>query len=201
MPRRLIGSAVNGVVSVHLVRSHRSAVFERRSALYARLDRLLFGQTRFFAAAALVNAVFARFFGILPAIRAPSSFQFLNMVGTALESDNLAYARSISRSLSGGVRDYDLVCAEQSRLQCYVHMYRAQDPQQWKGIRSELNSLLNNRYQASFLSRCSFGTRELVGALGEVRKRLGRQLDFQVEAHRISIGLKLIEHIRCEERS
>jgi hypothetical protein len=170
--------------------------FERRSALYSRLDWQLCDHTRFFAAAALINTVFAMLFDVWSAIRPARSFHFLTEVGAALETDNLRFAREIARHAPGDSLDYALVCAEQARLQRYVRAHQAQHPRQWEAIRTELNGLLNDRYVTAFFSRWGKGSGRLYRALHEVRESLGTRLDFATESHRIRIGLRLIEHIR-----
>jgi hypothetical protein len=182
------------------VRASRSTEFERRSVLYSRLDSQLCDHTRFFGAAALINAVFATLFEVGSAIRPPRSFNFLNEVGAALETDNLSYAREITRHRAGDTLDYALVCAEQARLQRYVRAHQAQRPRQWESIRRELNGLLNDRYVVALFSRWGRGSAQLYRVLHEVRGSLGTTLDFGTESHRIGIGLRLIEHIR-QERS
>jgi len=172
------------------------AEFARRSVLYTRCDARLCGRTRFFAAAALVNAVLAQHFGMLPAIRAPRSLGFLSAVGTALEPDNLILAREISRRATGCILDQALVQAEQGRLQRYVRVHQRGHPQEWESIRSELNGLLNGRY--AFLSHWCKGASRLSSVLREVRGEVRKELDFADETHRIRIGLGLIEQIRRE---
>ena len=174
----------------------RSAEFERRSVLYARFDAQLGDHTRFFAAAALINAVFAKLF-VWPGTRSARSFYFLNEVGAALEIDNLAYARKIHRRQQDEALDHALVCAEQGRLQGYVSAQQARRPQQWETIRSELNGLLNDRFAASLFSRWCESSRRLSQVLREVRGPSRLQLDFANESHRILIGLKLIENVRA----
>jgi hypothetical protein len=174
------------------------AAFARRAALYTHCDSRLRDHTRFFAAAATINAVLARHFEILPAVRAPRSFNFLSEVGAALEIDNLFYARQISLRPPADTLDAALVRAEQGRLQEYVRAHQEQRPQKWQAIRSELNTLLNNRYAASFFSRWCEGSGRLFRVLRKVQEKVRAELDFADESHRISIGLELIEHIRCD---
>jgi hypothetical protein len=179
----------------------RAAQFQRRSVLYSRLDARLFDRTRFFAAAALINSVFAELFQVFPVIRSPRSFTFVNEVGAALEVANLHYASEISRRTPGRpALDHALVRAEQRLLQSYVQLHQAQRPQQWESIRSELNALLNDRYAASLISRWCKASGPFTQVLREVRARLGTALDFASESHRIQIGLTLIEHIRRPSR-
>jgi hypothetical protein len=175
-----------------------SAEFARRSALYSRCDERLCEHTRFFAAAAMINAVLAKNFEVLPAVRVPHSFNFLSEVGAALEIDNLTYARQISSPPLRDTVDYTLVRAEQGRLQEFVRAHQEKRPQEWEAIRSELNGLLNHRYAASVFSRWCEGSDSLFSALREVRRQLCRELDFAEESHRIRIGLELIEQIRRE---
>jgi hypothetical protein len=183
------------------VRWHRSAEFERRSALYARLDGELYGHTRFFAAAALVNAVLAKWFELMPMVRFPHSIDFLDKAGAALETDNLAFARQIRRHIPGSPLDHALVCAEQARLQRFVLAHQARQPQRWESVRGEINELLNERYAAAFFFRwCTDGGR-FTRVLREVREHIGMELNFATESHRIRIGVSLIEHIRREAPS
>jgi hypothetical protein len=180
------------------MRAHGTAEFERRSALYARYDAQLREHTRFFGAAAVVNSVLARLFAALPSIRTARCLGFLSEVGAALETDNLMYAREISRIKSGNALDHALVCAEQARLQGYVCAHQAQRPRQWESTRSELNGLLNDQFAASIFARWCEGNRGFARVLMEVRRHLGTKLDFATESHRIRIGMKLIEYVRRE---
>jgi hypothetical protein len=168
--------------------------FERRSALYARLDAQLRDRTRFFGAAALINAVLAELFDVFPLIRALRSFAFMSELGAALEIANLQYAHEINcAALPRCALDHTLVCAEQRRVQSFVQAHQTRGMRQWEAIRSELNGLLNDRYAVSLGSRYCL---RLSRAAREVRGYFGTKLDFAAEPHRIGIGLKLIEHIR-----
>jgi hypothetical protein len=164
--------------------------------LYTCCDGRTRGHTRFFAAAALVNAALAQHFGLFAAIRAPLSLGFLSAVGTALEIDNLRYAQAISRRHTVSMLDSTLVHAEQGRVQRYVCMHQRRRPQEWESIRTELNDLLNGRYAGSFLWRWCRGVSSLSGVLLEVRRDLRGELDFANQTHRIRIGLGLIAQIR-----
>jgi hypothetical protein len=180
------------------IRGHRATEFDRRSALYTRLDGQLYAHTRFFAAAALVNAVLARRFKMLFAIRSSPGFDFLNDVGAALESDNLAHAGEITRYTPGAHADHALVRAEQARLQSHVLARQVQQPRHWESVRRELNGLLNQRHAISLFSRWCAAGAQVSQVLQTVRGHLGKTLDFAIEAHRVCIGLALIEHIRRE---
>jgi hypothetical protein len=175
-----------------------SAEFARRSALYTRCDARLCAHTRFFAAAATVNAALAKHFNILPAVRAPRSFNFLSDVGAALEVDNLVYARQIGNRALSATLDYALVRAEQKRLQEYIYAHQRRAPHEWEAIHRELNGLLNDRYATPFLARWCEGADRLFRVLREVRRHVRAKLDFADESHRIHIGLHLIDLIRRE---
>jgi len=180
------------------MRGNRSAEFERRSALYDRLDRQLCDCTRFFAAAALINREFARLFAVLPAVTSRCSFAFLSEAGAALEIENLGFVRQIRGGTFDGSLDHALVCAEQARLQWHVDAHQAHRPRHWEFVRDELNGLMNGWY-ASLISRwCNAGG--ISEALRQVRNNLGMRLDFATESHRVDIGLKVIEHIRREHQ-
>jgi hypothetical protein len=171
--------------------------FQRRSAIYTRIDAQLSDRTRFFAAAAVINAVLANLFDVISVICLPRSFTFLSEAGLALESANLQYAAECGRGKpSACTLDYALVCAEQRLLQCYLQAYQVRRPLQWGYVRRELNGLLNDRYAASLLSLLCKGSAGFSRVLREVRADLGTALDVAIESHRIRIGLKLIEHIR-----
>jgi hypothetical protein len=176
----------------------RSAEFGRRSALYGRLDAQLRDCTRFFAAAALINAVLARLFELLPLSHGRQSFHFLSEVGAALEVDNLDLARRLPQHRVGGGWDRTLVCAEQGQLQQFVLAHQRARPEQWRAVRRELNGLLNERHAAAFFPAWCDGSGRILRVLREVRDQLGTKLDFAAQSHRIHIGLALIDCIRRE---
>jgi hypothetical protein len=181
------------------MRGDPSAEFERRSASYAGLDAQFRDRTRFFAAAALINTVLARLFGVLlPTASARHSLYFLEEVGASLETENIAYAREMVNRESGGALDHALVCAEQGKLQNHVWVHRVQRPRQWEVIRTQLNGLLNDRLVVS-VSRWCHASDKVAQALWQARDQIGRTLDFETEAHRVRIGVTLIGHIRRGE--
>jgi hypothetical protein len=177
-------------------RAYRTGDFDRRSRLYTRCDIQLREYTRFFAAAAAVNSVLARYFAVLPVIRSPRTFIFLNEVGTALESRNLIYARQIGSGVSGTALDHALVRNEQALLQRYVYAQKTHASQQWESTRRELNQMLNGRYATMFFCPWCEGSERLSRVLRDVRRHFGTELDFASESHRVWIGRRLIEDIR-----
>jgi hypothetical protein len=183
------------------VRVHRSTDFQRRAALYSRLDGKLCDHTRFFAAAALVNRILAVLFEALPFFRFPRSFEFLSLVGAELETQNLAYAREIWQGMRCSALDQTLVCAEQARLQRYVNRNEARRPRQWEEIRRELNGMLNERYASRLFCGWGYAGARVYRVLYEVRRHVGTTLYFGMETHRVRIGLGLIDQIRRENDS
>jgi hypothetical protein len=163
--------------------------------LYANYDAQLSAYTRFFAAAAAVNALLAKLYLV---IRSPCSFAFLTEVGAVLETHNRALVRAISGSACGRDLDEALVCAEQEHLQAFVTSQQARRPQQWAAARSEINGFLNERCAVLFFCRCWARSGSFSQVLRAVRDHLGGDIDFAMESHRISVGLKLIECIRGE---
>ncbi len=175
---------------------NRALPFERRCALYIELDETLSSHTRFFAAAALTNALLSRLFSLLP-IRTPRSYHFLNELGAMLEAANVSYAAKISRGLArGAVLDDVLVREEQSLVRVHVEAHRARGANHWHQIRRYLNGLLNRLGCASVLSRWLICHRHYCAVLTMIRNDMGIPLDFADESHRVRIGLGLIHHIR-----
>jgi hypothetical protein len=175
----------------------RSQVFEQRRRIYSQLDAQLYSRTRFFAAAALTNAVLAQLFRFLPRRSLSSVYRLLNEGGAVLEAANVQFAHDLPRR-SGSDRELDrfLVCSEQRRLQTFLDARVDNADCHWLSIRGELNRLLNGQHCASPGSRWLAQSREYGGILHNVRTRLGMPLDFAAESHRVHIGCGLIGHIR-----
>ena len=167
--------------------------------LYAGLDAKFAHWTRFYAAASLVNGTFARWVRAASAVGMPRCIAFLQEAGSVLESLNLSYARKIGFSQSGQSLDHALVRAEQRELQHQVRLREVSIPGEWASIRGELNVLLNAPYLPR-LSRWCLDAGTLGWILRHARQQAGRELDFATEAHRVSVGLMLVDHIRHERR-
>jgi hypothetical protein len=174
---------------------HGSIQFDRRSALYALLDRELFSRTRFFAAAALTNAVLAQFFRFAPRSRARPIYHVLNNIGSMLEAANVQFARNVRCQLATGERlDHYLVTCEQRLVQGYLDAHDSPNE-----VRGELNGLLNESHVASLFSRWLMGCHHYHCILRKIRREMRAPLDFANEVHRVRIGLALIHQIRCQE--
>jgi hypothetical protein len=170
--------------------------FERRRILYAHLDRDLHSKTRFFAAAELVNEVFANLFGWLPAEVFATSFAFLNELGASLESINLRHAGAIRHGrLTGHSLDHSLVRLEQREVQLRWHRWSTRSGDVW-GLQRELNGILNDRHPVALLAPFMPGGRVWSFVIAAVRRGLGVDLDFADESHRVQIGCALIRQLR-----
>jgi hypothetical protein len=191
---------VNALASADLRRHDlpRQAGFARRAALYARFDEQLREQTRFFAAAALINGVFAQLCEVWPTFHSARSLRFLEEAGAGLEDCNRGLARAIVARGMAGRLDHALVHAEQRCLQRHVQAQEARSPRDWEAIRRELNGLLNHRHPATVFSRWFIASRGLSQVLREIRESSRSQLDFGNQSHRVLIGMKLIEHVRAK---
>ena len=97
--------------------------------------------------------------------------------------------------------DYDLVCREQRLLQTFLDGYRARSDGHWEPIHRELNKLLNQHFVGSLASRLFACSDQYCRVLSQLRRELGVALDFAEQAHRVRIGLALIQHIRQDQMS
>lgn len=173
--------------------------FERRRRLYAHLDRDLRSKTRFFAAAGLINDVFANLFRWLPADGSAKSFAFLSELGTSLESVNMRHAGAIREGrLAGCSLDHSLVCLEQAEVQLHWHLWSTRSGDAWRTIREELNRLLNDHHPVSLLAPLLPCSRLLTTVVAAVRRGVGADLDFANGSHRIQIGCALIRQLRSD---
>jgi hypothetical protein len=171
--------------------------FERRRNLYAGLDRDLRCRTRFFAAAEFVNAVLAGLFRWLPVDLSAGSIVFLSELGASLELVNMRYASAVRAGrLAGLSLDHSLVCLEQQEVQLRWRLWSTRSGNAWRGVRQELNGLLNGHLPVSFLAPFLACGRQLTTVTTAVRQDLG--VDFANESHRVQIGCALIRHLRSD---
>lgn len=172
-----------------------SSEFARRHGLYSALDRDLHATTRFFAAAALTNRIFASVFESGPSWASAGTHDFLNSLGAELECANRRFAADIRRE--GAVdRNLDtrLVTREQRIAQAYLEACRIR-MSTWPRIGRELNELLNGTHIASRVAPLLPHCRRYRAVLGEARLRTGVVLNFAEESHRVTIGCLLIRHL------
>ena len=175
----------------------RGRPFSRRQTLYEALDHELATYTRFFAAAALTNSVFAQLFTSLPRGSLLHAYQFLSDAGLELETANLHYAHEISRTknLSGPGLDLYLVRREQRLMQKLLNERGVRTDAASTRLTRELDSLLN-RQVVAVISRVFACSRQYSRVLRAIRRELGLALTFADESHRVLIGLGIIRHIR-----
>ena len=176
----------------------RSQVFAQRHQIYSQLDAKLAARTRFFAAAALTNAVLAELFRFLPGNALNDAYHLLSDAGGLLEAANVRFAHELEID-AGRERELDrsLVCREQGLLQSFLNT-RMAGTCQWWSTRAELNRLLNAQHYASVGALLLAQCRRYGEVLRGVRARLAVPLDFALESHRIQIGVGIIRHIRLE---
>lgn len=170
--------------------------FSRRHEIYHALDRDFSGRTRFFAAAAITNQIFATLFRAAPNLVTGETGNFLSNLGAQLEVANMRFAEEIRRTTGGGSSlDRYLVFSEQRLVQDYVGVATSR-PAAWARIGSELNRLLNGTHPASLAAALVSRTRHYRSVLTEARRQMGVDLDFADEEHRVTIGCALIRHVR-----
>ncbi len=177
----------------------RARPFVQRQMLYARLDAEVETCTRFFAAAALTNAVFAQLFSVVPRRSLSRAHRFLREAGAVLESANLQFVSDIRQIPRGSALDQYLVSREQSLIQRLLEEGKTQAHGYDRRLCRELNGLLNGHPVAVLLSRLFTCSRRYHGILEKTRRELGLALNFANESHRIHIGLGLIRHIREDD--
>ncbi len=154
----------------------------------------MYAATRFFAAAALVNEVFAKLFRRVPMGVSQRSIAFLSELASSLEPVNLHYARRIrDGGLSGPWLDRALVRLEQQHVQRWGQRWAARSAVGWPGVRRELNGLLNAYHPVALFAPCLPCGRQLLSVLTAVRQDLGVDLDFADGSHRIRVGYALVE--------
>ena len=101
--------------------------FTRRHLFYCLLDRHLHAQTRFFAAAAWTNRIFALLFESGPSWVSVATRDFLDQLGVQLEAANRRFAMAISLSATACADlDTRLVAQEQCTAQVHLEAARAE---------------------------------------------------------------------------
>jgi hypothetical protein len=173
----------------------RGCPFVGRQRLYARLDAEFAADTRFFAAAALINSVLARVLFWAPRGPLRHALLFLREAGAVLESANLQFAREIRGSPGVPALDLYLVTREQKLMQTLLEAEVRRGIQGTALIR-EVNGLLNGDSMAGMISRLINFSRPFTTILATIRRETALVLDFSDETHRVQVGLGIIRHIR-----
>ncbi len=167
----------------------RQGVFTRRASLYQEVDLLLRSQTRFFAAAALTNSVLALLFRCVPQHSLQDAYVLLCEAGAVLESANLRWAQELTQAVPD-VSELDqlLIRREQHLLQVFCSREAA---------RTDLNCLLNGRHWAVLGAPWLGPSRRFGRILLKVRRGLGGGFDFNLEPHRVQLGLEIVRDMRA----
>jgi hypothetical protein len=176
--------------------------YRRRAVLYAKLDRQLCGNTRFFGAASATNAVLSHL--LAPHRRwaiSSRSLRFLADVGAVLEIMNMDCASRIAR---GDCRmaelDRTMVEVEQGAVQASINDLHSRDPVSLSKMLRELDDVLNGASLCSLFGRMFEPAASYIGVLRQVRRNLGRSIMFVRQGDRESIGRALIQHIRGSDQ-
>jgi hypothetical protein len=172
--------------------------FTARVGLYSRLDQKLSARTRFFGAAALINAVLAEWCSMpyLGQWTSGAAVLLLSRAGAHLEHLNVMMAAQLESRERDGDLDHCLVATEQTELQRLLQSHAlTQRPRYLCAVR-QINQLLS--WAAA--GRVPLRHRPSVELFGAVVSRLqhdlGRPVDFAMLDDRIGIGLALTQTLR-----
>lgn len=176
--------------------------FCQRAAEYGRLDASpqIRGETRFFAAASAVSLALADVDAPRMIIRWSVSKQtatFLENLGEDLEKRNLTAAIAIlTGSLDGPGLDARMVHMEQTEVQAQLDNLQKTNSGEYNTAIKEINGLLN----PGTLGQIGSGVYNSDAAFGmivdQVRKSLGRNIDFSNQADREKLGNTAIDFVR-----
>jgi hypothetical protein len=178
----------------------RWRAFERRAGLYRQIDSRLRSRTRFFAAAALTNAVLAQLFRYVPDRSLENAYRLLNEGGALLEAANLEWVRvPPEHTQVPSELDQILVRGEQRLLQSFLDTAPGTHRGSRIVITEDFNRLLNRRHWALLGAPCLEHSRRFLRVLDSVRIGLGHCFDFTVESHRVELGLGIVGDVRRRE--
>ena len=177
--------------------------FCHRATEYGKIDASakIRAQTRFFAAASAVSQGLANVAPFPSRIYVSGqTATFLEGVGKDLEKMNLKEAAAIaSGSLGGPNLDSRMVHAEQTEVQHQLDDLKSSSPDKYNAAIKEINAALNPKAGTfqNALSNIAPTDKAYNQVLDEVRKELGRDIDFSKQSDREAIGNALIAHIRA----
>jgi RHS repeat-associated protein len=173
--------------------------FCARATEYGKIDAIssVQSQTRFFAAANAVSQALADVATPISGLFVSGqTASFLEGVGQKLETLNQRESSEIQAgSLGGPNLDQRLVHNEQSAVQDQLNGLKQSNPKAYTKTIGEINGSLNG-IATKGLQQLSGTDRAYAGVLAEVRKDLGRNIDFSRQSDREAIGNALIKHIR-----
>ncbi len=182
--------------SVFLLNS--SSPFCRRAGSYGKLDRKLHAKTRFFAAATAVSLYGANTDSPLTAFVVSSTTRdFLSKLGEDLEKVNSGIVESIQDgSLSGEDLDTQIVHMEQTAVQEALDDLKKTNPEEYERLISDANKALNPSEAMRAVAKRFPSDTAFIQILDQLRRDLGRDIDFANQSDREALGNKLIEHVR-----
>jgi hypothetical protein len=166
----------------------RQRVFARRAGLYQQLDLQLRSRTRFFAAAALTNSVLANLFRFMPKRSLQDTYDLLSEAGAVLETANLAWAWDLVQTAAVADEVDQLFVRREQRL---LQAFCCRAP-----VDADLNRLLNGRHWALLGAPWLGPSRRFGRILLNVRTELGDCFDFNLESHRVQLGLGIVLDVR-----
>jgi hypothetical protein len=172
--------------------------FRFRVKLYSEWDKRLAPQTRFFAAAALINTALVDLCMHRAAalLLSRATLDFLSKTGRSLESLNVALAdRLHCREIRADDLDHFMVLTEQNIVERALQAVRATDSAVFSNVVTQLNRLLHLT-EYGFCSRDGSGRYSYARAFASVRNELRRPLDFASKEDRVRLGRRLITDLR-----
>ncbi len=167
----------------------------RRARLYGAWDHMVAGRTRFFAAAsATVRMLATSAYPVVGSMYVSQDTRaYLGALSSYLESANRRMLNDLQHTgLRGQALDAALVSREQSHVQRHLDAWKAEDPNRYGGMISEVNDMLNGGQDSPFATDDAY-----MSILEAVRRHLGGDINFEDQAHREAIGNALIDHVRA----
>jgi len=178
------------------------SAFCGRATEYGQIDARVSGQTRFFAAASAVSQALANtdvLYGGLGSrlVVSGATQTFLSAVGSDLLQMNRSAAADIqSGKLSGPDLDSRMVHMEQTRVQGSLDALQKSNPAAYDQVVKDSNSALNPTGLLKEAATKFSTDKAYMKVLDGVRKELGRNIDFRIQADREAIGNALIKSVR-----
>lgn len=173
------------------------AAFSARVELYAGWDLKLQSRTRFFGAAALVNAALAELWPgcALAHITYGRGLRFLAGLGTYLQACNAQMLRRIELG-HWRAADWDAALVRSEQLAVETFLERLESSERANVIRQvdRFLYLLARRIGSSRYGPC---TAMLSGGLQQIQLALPRELRFSLLSDRVAVGTTLIRMVRA----
>ena len=168
--------------------------FAQRAALYRQWDRALCESTRFYEAAALINAVFAESLSTpLGWLLSGGTVEFFGSLSRALLAFNATLAATLVQSnAAGGQLDASMVHAEQGIVQRQLAELHRREHRAYARLVREANGLLVLVQTLALVSVDFPNTTVLGTVLRQLQGARGRRVDFANCSDREAVGNALI---------